>query len=107
MKKDQYIAAHVERCRVVEGDLGQPVVDVECLLVVEAFGELAVTAVGATHVVFNAEEAEVDKTTEEDDGRQVDMGEEIEVEARTELVVYERREVQTDPQRKNKRKWQR
>lgn len=75
VQKDQHVTADVKRLCVIRGELEQFIIDVQYLLVVEALGGLATTAVVA-------EEAEVHKTTEEGDGKQeleVEIGEELEI----------------------------
>ena len=79
MKKNQYITTDVERICVVQGELGQFVIGVEFILVVEAFWGIAATAV--------AEEPEVQKTTEEQEV-EVEIGEEWKIHIEVQLDIH-------------------
>jgi len=71
VQKDDHISADVEWFADVKGDVRQVVIHVQCILVVvEATGGLTAAAVSTRPNVIDAEETEVDKTTEEDQYRQ-------------------------------------
>ena len=97
MKKNQHISTDVELLCVVQGELGQSVIDVEFILVVKAFGGIAATAV--------AEKAEVHKTTEEQEVNKVNRKEKNKTSGRVKIggETQVQAEVGTErPQRKIK-----
>ena len=57
MKKDEHITAYVKRHCIVQGELGQSVIDVEYIVVVEAVRGLVEAVGGLTEAVGGLVEA--------------------------------------------------
>jgi len=69
MKKNEHISADVERFGVISGELGQSVIVVEYLQIIEAHGRpTAAIKVHTAVARIDTEEAEVHETAEEEDG---------------------------------------
>jgi len=69
VKEDQHVSTDVKRFRfIIQSELGQSVIYVQYLLVViETFGRLTTVSVDTKLVaVINAEKAEINQTTEEE-----------------------------------------